>query len=105
MATSGEITLSVSDETMARLAHVKDSMTPKLTVSASVNFTINLGNYQSARFEQGVQGIDPTMPLEPQLALAAPALQAAVARLEDDIAKHLMDNGLIDAVRARKPPA
>ncbi len=71
-------------------------------VSCSVGFTLNLGNYQSARYEMTVSGIDTTAPLEPQLEAAHSHLLGTAAWVEEHLYKQLRENNLISAVRGRE---
>lgn len=72
-----------------------------VTLNASVSFTLNLGNYQSARYEMGVAGVDPALPIEPQIAQAVGTFPVVAAGLEQAILAQLRENDIIIAVRQR----
>lgn len=71
-------------------------------IGFSAQFTLNLGNYQSGKYEMSVSGIDTSSPLEPQLAVSQEYLQRTTQWLEEQLFTHLKDNQLIDAVREYK---
>lgn len=74
-----------------------------MEIGASFAFTLNLGNYQSARVEMTLSGISTDRPLEEQLAAAEPYIDGAIDWLEGKLYDRLRDNGLIKAViEARK---
>jgi hypothetical protein len=73
------------------------------SIGATVSFTVNLGAYQSARYEAHIEGIDPSLPIGPQVTAGVQALPAVFAALEAALVAQLKDNGVILAIRERKP--
>lgn len=72
----------------------------KVTVGAA--FTLNLGNYQSAKYDMMVSEIDTEAPLEPQLEAAKATALGTAAWVEDMLYQRMRENDLIEAVRGRK---
>lgn len=71
-------------------------------VGVGAAFTLNLGNYQSAKYEVSVSEIDTEAPLEPQLEAAKSTVMGTAAWVEDLLYQRMRENSLIEAVRGRK---
>jgi len=71
-------------------------------IGFGVQFTLNLGNYQNAKYEMSVSGIDTSAPLEPQLAVSQEYMLQTARWLEEQLFNHFKENQLIDAAREYK---
>ena len=71
------------------------------TISVGCGFTLNLGNFQSARYDMRIDGVDPALPLEPQFNGVGQALLGTAVWLEEQLFKQMHENGHIAAVTAR----
>lgn len=69
---------------------------------ASVKYTINLGNYQSANYDMGIS-IDPALPIQPQLDQAREPLKATADFIEDMLLAQMQHNHILTAIRQRQP--
>lgn len=74
-----------------------------MKVGMAVSYTMNLGNFQSAKFDITLSEIDADQPLEPQLAAAAPYIDGIAEFIEGKLTHRMQASGLLPLVRDRKP--
>lgn len=72
-----------------------------MKISAAMTFTLNLGNYQSAKFELGVGEVDTAIPLDEQLAAAAPYIDGTLNWLEGHLYERMAASALLKQVAGR----
>lgn len=74
-----------------------------MKVSAAVSVTLNLGNFQSTKFDFGVEGIDTDAPLQPQLDACAEHLLGTAGWVENKLFEKLQADRLVEVVKMRPP--
>lgn len=74
-----------------------------MKTGATFSFTLNLGNFQSAKMELSITDIDTDKPLDEQLAAATPYLDGSIAKLEGLLYEKMRASGLVKLVSERTP--
>ena len=73
-----------------------------MKVGLGVSYTMNLGNYQSAKFDINLSEIDTEQPLAGQLAAAEPYIDGVAEFVEAKLTHRMQASGLLLAVAQRK---
>jgi hypothetical protein len=65
----------------------------------SIAMTVNLGDYQSARYEVGIHEVDTDLPLEPQLAAVGAVYAHVMPVLEQQLYEKISGSQLVTWVK------
>ncbi len=73
-----------------------------MKTGATFSFTLNLGNFQSAKMEMTLTDIDTELDLNEQLRAASPYLDGVMNALEERLYSKMRESGLVKLVAERE---